>query len=532
MTTYENFINNRYPLPYDPTFDVMQGVLTGITTVGMGIGAYDYATTIPQDEPEVWHGDGPHPYSPPFKRLVNSLSAGRTGALTGNATHITNGNMSTRQRRERKGQPKRKGTPNRPRRPPPPRRSGAQVQRTVAPLNMGTRVNTRDPVIKNTAGGGMSVAHSELVYTVTTGATTDWQLLYSAHLQPASSTSFPWLSRLAVNFDIYKFGFLRYSFVPLRSAASDGQLIFSVDYDSRDEAPTSIVDMSQMSGTTTSSCWQPGSIGMLPSRMQAIATGRNGTKPTRTAGDGTDRRMTDSGIVYIASDGCAATTVLGHIWVHYVAHLSIPQGGVVDATVLSSKLTGGGTMAAGAPFGTDATELGDRIEYDNATGIITFREHGHYILVLRVVGTGLTTATVTSVGGAYVSSNQVTNSTSTTCMHFVVCDVLAGDTIQYTMAVATTVTGSVLRVATYDYAFGTKYDMPIRNGIRKQWRDGVPLPKIVRSTVPDETVPSDTDDEPYDMLEHKSFKSPTIYEPDERKRPPSPALSTSSRSRR
>jgi hypothetical protein len=65
-------------------------------------------------------------------------------------------------------------------------------------------------------------------------------------INPASPRTFPWLSYIARLYDKYRFHSLRFIYVNSVSTQTEGNLMMSLDYDTLDAAPKSLVEASQL----------------------------------------------------------------------------------------------------------------------------------------------------------------------------------------------------------------------------------------------------------------------------------------------
>lgn len=182
-------------------------------------------------------------------------------------------------------------------------RSGKNGERItvneVAPLAMSIRNNSAKPKFGQTAGG-ISVTNTELVNTYS-GYAGDYNL-------QITSTSFPWLSPLAANFEEWRVKY-QFGWVPTCPATTSGTVYLAWDYDPADNDTYIDEDYFQVLDHSIGAVWSPGSIS--PKVSGWLKTDTNGS----------DSRLFSPGRLHFAN----ATPASGFLMVRYTVELRKPQ---------------------------------------------------------------------------------------------------------------------------------------------------------------------------------------------------------------
>jgi len=199
------------------------------------------------------------------------------------------------------------------------------------------------PEIRNAAyaEGATIIRHREYLGPIITSATAGDFKIESFALNPAQSTTFPWLSQLAQNYEEYKPNGLLFEF---RSTASDaiasstnlalGQVMLCTQYDPTDpEFDTDIELLNYswaQSGKVSDNLMHFVECDPKQSPMSHLYT-RTGSNASSS-----DLRFSDFGRFSIATSGLQGTSVqVGQLWVSYEFLLYKPKVG-------ASQSTGGG----------------------------------------------------------------------------------------------------------------------------------------------------------------------------------------------
>lgn len=139
-------------------------------------------------------------------------------------------------------------------------------------------------------------------------------------LNPGLNGSFPWLSRIAANFESYRFRKLCISFSTESATTATGTVILAVDYDPADSAPTSKTQVLSYRGTVRSSPWSPSCHDSLPEDLN-----KRKSYYTRAGTVNADLALYDVGNLYVCTQGMAGATLVGEIWIDYEVELMTPN---------------------------------------------------------------------------------------------------------------------------------------------------------------------------------------------------------------
>jgi len=188
-------------------------------------------------------------------------------------------------------------------------------------------------------GQSITVRHKEYLGEIP--GTTGYTVFDSFGLNPGNSRTFPWLSRLASNFQEYKFKGVVFHYIPTSgnavagTGAPLGSVMIQTSYRSTDTAPTSKLEMlneyNSSEAVPSETFAHPVECDPKenPFNVQYV---RNGAVP-----DGDSTMMYDLGTTYVATSGQAGTTVLGDLWVTYEVELKKP---LLNSNVTSDGKSG------------------------------------------------------------------------------------------------------------------------------------------------------------------------------------------------
>jgi len=226
---------------------------------------------------------------------------------------------------------------------------------------------------------------------------TNFHTIFSTAINPGNFSMFPWLSNIALNFEMYRFRRLSFEYVPCCPTTSFGNLIVAVDYDAADAAPTELKAMSTYQDCGSSSVWAPAT---FPQR----AVSRQGPRYIRVGNlsANLDIKTYDLGNLFIAVQSAAPSQDLGYMRVHYEVELLIPQvrpGGVILAS--SASLSSADFASVNKPLGTKPSILGGLpFTYDSVTGQLKIERAGDYIVNVDAIGSGITNLLLNTGTGA------------------------------------------------------------------------------------------------------------------------------------
>jgi hypothetical protein len=256
----------------------------------------------------------------------------------------------------------------------------------AAPVSFGRTVRMTSPGMRAGAGG-ITINHCEFITDVV--AADELFSCRSFQVNPGVARLFPWLSRIAQNFETYTFNALQFHYVPSCATDNNGNVMLVVDPDATDPVPTDKSEMLQQAGVVQSSIWQRCTHTPRVADLQRIKQ-----RYVRTGAFSGDLKNYDCGQLHLATQGTSdGPLTCGNLFVAYSVNLQTPTPN--DNAVSSLWVD------SDAPFGqalSDWTMRGDfPLEY-RSLGSAAVRFDCEGFLVLTFVGTGtMTGVTVTGV---------------------------------------------------------------------------------------------------------------------------------------
>jgi hypothetical protein len=187
-------------------------------------------------------------------------------------------------------------------------------------------------------GNKQSVIIEEMEYIGELSSTsTSFSVPTQYPINPGQSSSFPWLSTIAKNYEKYEFLALQWIYKPeVSQYATNGQtgkILMSVDYDASDAPPQNKQQMEDVVPHSDAMPYQQLKLNCRPKEMHQNSDAkfvRPGNLPANN-----DIKTYDAGNMFIATSGIATNTgVLGEIHVRYIVKLSIP---ILEGTTSSSS---------------------------------------------------------------------------------------------------------------------------------------------------------------------------------------------------
>jgi hypothetical protein len=192
------------------------------------------------------------------------------------------------------------------------------------PVTISTRVTSRSARVKS--GRGMKqptvITHRELVNPSIAGSST-FTIQQSLALQPGLSSTFPWLSTQAIQYEEYRFRRLEFEYVPIAPTSTQGDLMLCPDYDSSNAPPlTEVVAVDHM-GSVVDSVWKPITINLVTSDMHALGP----RKYVRSQAMFGDIKTFDCGNLFLCTNNETSTAIIGKLFVSYTIELYGPTVG-------------------------------------------------------------------------------------------------------------------------------------------------------------------------------------------------------------
>jgi hypothetical protein len=215
------------------------------------------------------------------------------------------------------------------RRRPQKRRFNPASQRPskVAPLSKSYTTRNFNPVVQNGVDS-VRIKHREFVASVSASVAdvNAFTVQNSYPLNPGMAVSFPWLSRMAANYETYRINNLIVTFTPRVSAQTNGQVSMLIDYDAADSVPATESYFKNSTNATTSSVW---TISALRSSVEQLNKAYNSRYIRGNAVTG-DIKTYDFGRLHIATTGVGQNVVIGDLSIVYDITLKTPQMNLSD----------------------------------------------------------------------------------------------------------------------------------------------------------------------------------------------------------
>lgn len=275
-------------------------------------------------------------------------------------------------------------------------------------VNRNTLLTNSVPQFIQRGGGAIEISHREFIADI---SSTNAFSLQNYFINPGLSTTFPFLSQIALNFEQYEMLGLIFEFKTTSATAvassntALGVIVLTTNYDVLDANFTTKQQMEAYEYTVStvpcSSVIHPVECDPRRNVLSSLYV-RNSSLPSTA-----DQRFYDLGNLQIASVGSQATATVGELWVSYHVRLSKPKlnpytGGTTFAHARESP---NATATNGAPLGTTPS-----VQYNSVPGLsfptnstILVSTPGTYML--HMVSIGNTTAPLTLSYGTGISSS-------------------------------------------------------------------------------------------------------------------------------
>lgn len=212
-----------------------------------------------------------------------------------------------------------------------------------APVAESFTERTRQPAISQ-RHDSIRVRHREFLWDIV--GSIDFAYDQFA-VNPGMAETFPWLSAIANRYESYRFHKLRFVYEPATSTSTSGTVMMACDYDANDAGPNTKTVMMAYKNAQRSAPW---------SRCENVSDVQDMRKvPTYYVRSGavasTDIKTYDVANFFIATNGQAAATDIGELYVEYDVELLTPQLNNSAPSLDMINSTGAGVVNNGA-FGT------------------------------------------------------------------------------------------------------------------------------------------------------------------------------------
>lgn len=331
----------------------------------------------------------------------------------------------------------------------------------LAPVARSSVRKTGKPKIKSNDDGSIVVSHREYLSDVTGNSTFT---VNSYSVNPGLITSFPWLSRVARNYESYRFRKLHYIYETQASTATAGSVQMAIDYDAQDDPPVSKIEIMSYHNAVRSPLW-------TDCRFDSDFKDTNPLSHTRFirlggAPTGTDIKTYDIGQFHISTVGGPDSTV-GELYVEYEVMFLTPQlNSAAEDNARSLKLVSVSTDKNN-PL-ENATSTGDLDVTLTDGHTLTFNTSGSGLLIVYQTGASLTNnymtytgTTATRTGLFFVQAGGAGTNVELHSLEWT-----AGQILTFVQT-GTSVSGTTFRIAPYAVSLGGHYSKRLFGGSRR-----------------------------------------------------------------
>lgn len=175
------------------------------------------------------------------------------------------------------------------------------------------------------------------------------------HINPGRSKRFPWLSKVANNYETYKYNSLKFMYIPSCPTSTTGRIDMAIDYDAQDDnSSLSTIQILQFAGATSGPLWDRLTVQANMSSMNTKSKffTRDLSVPT-----GMDTKTYDCCQLVVSTIG-GPDSITGMLWVEYDVTLYTPQ---VMSTFPTSTQTATPNTANTTPFDGITNELLEKL---------------------------------------------------------------------------------------------------------------------------------------------------------------------------
>lgn len=298
--------------------------------------------------------------------------------------------------------------------------------------------------------GDAHIKHREYIADILAGMGTPTPFdLTAVAINPGQAATFPWLSKIAANYESYVFDSLKFCYETEAPSSLGGTLVLTVDYDASDSAPVSKAQAMTYRSAVRSAPWTACEHISLGEDLHKSKTYyvRPGAQPPST-----DIKTYDVGNLFVISQGVTTSqATMGELYVEYSVRLLTPVYEPAPVILNGGTFTAGGTITPVNPLGTapvaDPQNVGVTVDTSGGSTIITFARAGLYLVGITFTGTVLTDADYNGGTGTLIELSQTVNTAGTSLSGLLSYVALAGSQLQFGIATATTLTDCVVYIA-------------------------------------------------------------------------------------
>jgi hypothetical protein len=211
-----------------------------------------------------------------------------------------------------------------------------------APIAQTRTVKTGKPTIRQLRNGDIMVTHREYIGEIAAnaGGPPSTFSLQSFSINPGLTAIFPWLSKLAQNYESYRFEKLKFCYETESPSTLGGTLVMAVDYDSLDASPTSKQQAMAYRASVRSAPWNDCCHTSVAEDLHKLKSNyiRSLISPPPV---NSDLKTYDIGNLFVITQGIStASATCGELYVEYSVHLLTPVYDIVPVTSVAQGTAG------------------------------------------------------------------------------------------------------------------------------------------------------------------------------------------------
>lgn len=308
---------------------------------------------------------------------------------------------SNRNRKRSRGAGKSDSQPNQ-------KKQKTRKSQTSAAAAYATPGNSSRPDIKSGAHS-CRVRHRELVGSV--NGSTAFTVQYALAINPGLQATFPWLSLMAAGYEQYKFHSLKFRYLTRCGTSTPGSVLLAPDYDASEASPVSEQVTAAFQNCVEDAPWKDMVCSLDAKSMNRSVERhytRNGAIPLNS-----DIKLYDVASLFVCAVDGVADFSWGKLWVEYDIEFFSPQLNPTGAPFTAGgKITGGGTLTAANPLGTNPTvEVGTTGILASNLSLVTIANPGTYLVTVDYLCTAYGAFSLAPIVGQGTSITMLFNST-------------------------------------------------------------------------------------------------------------------------
>lgn len=316
------------------------------------------------------------------------------------------------------------------------------------PVARSRIVKTARPNMVTRPNGDCFITHREYVGEIlasATGPPTTFNLSSFA-LNPGLASVFPWLSKIAQNYESYQLQRLRFCYQTEAPSSLGGTLVMAIDYDAIDTAPATKQAALAYRGSVRSAPWNDcchDSTSEDLHKMKSFFI-RSGAIPANA-----DLKTYDIGNLFVITQGVTTSgATCGELYVEYSVKLMTPIFEPQNS-LAGGSFAGANTQTAANPYGTAPVRQANSVGVSmNNASLLTIIAPGTYLLSSVIGGTVITGVTnLVLTGAVSVDQNAIFNAAATESIQQAVITVTQANATVGFSSTATTITSATLNVA-------------------------------------------------------------------------------------